>query len=272
MASFEEEATQLHKAGWQQCSTFYPNDKIGGDLGLPEGAVLLVLTQACSVVSYPLKRDPQVELIVATKSQGKFNPRAAEARGGNARKFLVQLDDGNGPAPYLLDIYQRHFAPRELLLEMEPNGPRCSDEDVVRVANWVGRFYTRTALPTELVNRLKAAGFQEKLNAILSEDFDGETLHEQVAVIFGRWEPNDEEGPYRLLLNIAVRSIAAQDRVLEVLKNAFRLPGLEIEIEGIDGVQITIEVPEISTVTLESFEEMRRISDWDLLSGLKEEV
>ena len=81
MSSFAEEANQLHKAGWQQCSTFYPNDKVGSDLGLPSGAVLLVLTQSCSVVSAPLKRDPAVEFIVATKSTGRFNARSNEAKG-----------------------------------------------------------------------------------------------------------------------------------------------------------------------------------------------
>lgn len=269
MSTFEEEAAQLLKAGWQQCSTFYPNDKIGGDLGLPEGAVLLVLTQACSVVSHPLDRDPTVELIVGTKLPKKLDK--GFARGANARKFHLNLDDNGTLVPYELAIYKRHTAPREKLLEFVPDGPRCSDKDAVRVANWVGRFYTRTALPGKLVDLMGAADFQNKLKGILSQEYEGETIHEQVAVIFGRWEPNDEEGPYRLELNLAVRSLDAADKILEVLQKEFGLDSLEIDIQ-IEGVEIRIEVPHISTVTLESFEEMRRISDWDLLSGLKEEV
>ncbi len=271
MASFEEEAAQLLKAGWQQCSTFYPNDRVGSDLGLPEGAVLLVLTQACSVVSKPLKRDPVMELIVGTKL-AKFNPKAPETRGGNARKFHVELGADGERAGYELDIYQRHFIPRSLFVDFAPNGPICSDEDATRVGNWVGRFYTRTAFPNALVEGLRAKDFQKKLEGVLSEKTkDGETVHDQVRVIFGAWTPNDETGPYTLDLHIAVTSVDTVDELNEVLNKAFDLPYPASELD-LGCVVVTIYVHEISTVTLESFEKMRRITDWDLLSGLKEEA
>ena len=272
MASFEEEADQLHKAGWQQCSTFHPNDMIGGDLGLPEGAVLIVLTQACSVVSYPLKRDPLVELIVAIRQPGKFNPRDQQATGANARKLLIELDENGTPVPYLLDIYQRHFAPREKLLGFSPDGPRCSEDDTVRVANWVARYYTRTALPTKMVVLLKEAGFQGKIEAVLKSEFEGAPLHEQVAVIYGRWEPNDETGPYHFSLNIAVRSVWAMEHMQHALGDAFGVHRHELEIESIKDVLVQIEVVDIEAVSLKDYEEQRRISEWDLLSGLMEEA
>jgi hypothetical protein len=270
MASFEEEATQLLKAGWQQCSTFYPNDKVGGDLGLPEGAILLVLTQACSVVSAPLKRDPVMELIVGTKLP-KFNPRAPETRGGNARKFHVELGVEGDRAAYELDIYQRHFIPRDLFLDFVPNGPACSEDDATRVGNWVGRFYTRTAFPNALVEGLRTEDFQKRLEAVLSEKAEnGETMHEQVRVIFGAWSPNDETGPYTLDLHIAMRSIDAVDELNEVLKRAFGIAYPEDKLT-VGCVDVTIYVHEASTLTLESVESLRRITDWDLLSGLKED-
>jgi hypothetical protein len=143
---------------------------------------------------------------------------------------------------------------------------------MIRIANWVARFYNRTALPTELVSRLKAAAFQDKITELLSVWFEGNPLHEQVSVIFGNWEPDDEEGPYRLELDIVVRSIEAMDFLLVVLKNAFALPSLEILIESIEGVVINIEVLEYETVTLAMLDQRRRISEWDLLSGLMDEA
>jgi len=271
MASFEEEAAQLLKAGWQQCSTFYPNDKVGGDLGLSEGAILLVLTQACSVVSTPLERDPVLELIVGTKLQ-KFNPRAPETRGGNARKLHVELGADGTRAAYELDIYQRHFIPRSLFLNFSPNGPACTEEDATRVGNWVGRFYTRTAFPNALVIGLRAEGFQKRLEEVLSKDAkNGETVHEQVRAFFGAWSPNDETGPYTLELHIAVRSLDAVDELNEILNEAFGIAHPEAEL-NLGCVVVTIYVHEASTLTLESVERLRRITDWDLLSGLKEEA
>ncbi|MFS8111662.1 hypothetical protein QD460_08065 [Rhizobium jaguaris] len=271
MSSFQDEAEQLQNAGWQQCSSFHPKAEIGSELGLPEGAVLLVLTQSCSIVSAPLKRDPAVELIVATKFPGKFNPRSPEAKGANARKFLLELRNGDVAVPYTLDIYQRYTFPREKLLAFAPDGPICSKEDSIRVANWVARFYNRSALPTELVSRLKAGNFQGKVADILSTNFEESPLHEQVEVIYGNWDPDDEVGPYHLQLDILVRSIDAQDYALEIFKKVFELPTLVLHIESIAGVAVDIEVLEYGQVTLADLDNRRRITEWDLLSGLLDE-
>lgn len=233
--------------------------------------ILLVLTQACSVVSKPLKRDPVMELIVGTKL-AKFKPKAPETRGGNARKFHVELGADGERAAYELDIYQRHFIPRILFVDFAPNGPACSEDDATRVGNWVGRFYTRTAFPNALVEGLRAEDFQKRLETALSgEAKNGETMHEQVRAIYGAWSPNDETGPYDLDLHIAVTSIDAVDELNEVLKKAFGIayPGDKLTVSC---VGVTIHVLEASTLTLDSVEELRRITDWDLLSGLKEET
>ncbi|GAA3099905.1 hypothetical protein GCM10010520_51640 [Rhizobium viscosum] len=50
MSAFKDEADKLLAAGWRQCSTFYPNAVVGDDLGLPERSILVVMTQACTVV------------------------------------------------------------------------------------------------------------------------------------------------------------------------------------------------------------------------------
>ncbi|MCZ3380390.1 hypothetical protein [Rhizobium sp. AG207R] len=271
MSSFEGEAKQLQDAGWQQCASFYPNAEIGSTLGLPEGAIFLVLTQSCSVVSAPLHRDPTVELIVATKNTAKFNPRSPEAKGANARRFLVELQENGKAIPYLLDIYQRYTFPREKLLTFAPDGPSCSREDSVRIANWVARFYNRSALPTELVLRLKAGDFQAKVGDVLMSNFQGSPLHEQVEIIYGNWDPDDEDGPYNFQLDILVRSIDAQDFAIEVFKAVFELPNPVIHIDGIAGVTIDIEVFEYGQVTLADLDNRRRITEWDLLSGLLDE-
>lgn len=269
MASFEDEARQLLNTGWRQCSTFIPNEHFGGDLGLPEDAVLVVLTQSCSLVSVPLERDPVVEVIVARKAP-KFLPKSVEAKGENARKFMVEFGPADARIPYILEIYGRRTFPREVLLKFPPDGPACSSEDCLRIANWVARFYNRSALPNELVNRLRAAGFSDAFGKVLKSEYDGGHFHEDVRVIYGAWEPDDETGPYEMTLNVLTRSVDANDFALAAFAEMFGTDPSDILVE-MEGVKVQIEAVPIDQVTVAEIDNRLRITDWDLLSGLLEE-
>lgn len=270
MASFEDEALQLLNAGWRQGSTFIPNGHFGGDLGFPGDAVLMVLTQSCSLVSAPLERDPVVEVIVA-KRVPKFLPKSVEAKGENARKLMVEMTTPDGPAPFLLEIYSRRTFPREVLLSFPPDGPACSADDCLRVANWVARFYNRSALPNELVKRLKNSGFHSGFAEVLKSEYEAGQFHEEVRAIYGSWGPDDEEGPYDMSLSVLTRSVDANEFALDAFAKMFGTEPEDILVK-IDGAAVQIEAMPIDQISVASIENRVRITDWDLLSGLLEEV
>jgi hypothetical protein len=232
----------------------------------------MVITQACSVVSPVLEKDPHVELAVVTRHNGKFSPRSFEATGRNVRTFCVCLTDGDAKVPYNIDINGRFTVPREKLLDLAPDGPLCSDEDSYRIANWVARYYNRTALPSLMVNRLAAASFQKRIHALLEFQFEGAPLHEQVVSVYGQWEPDDEIGPYRFHLDVIARGVDGQEFLLRLLSETYGLTfGEPVEI-GIDDVTVTVDVLVHDQVTLADLDEKKRISEWDLLSGLMEQT
>lgn len=271
MSAFKDEADKLLAAGWRQCSTFFPNAVVGNDRGLPEGAILVVMTQACTVVSSDLAKDPHIEVAVATPAQGKFNPKHQDSTGKNGRKLCVCFKDGEAEAPFDIDINSRFTFPREKLLEFAPDGPRCEDEDVGRVANWVARYYNRTALPNLLVIQLGAAKVQDSINKLLKAGFGASPLHEEVHSVYGAWEPDDETGPYRFEIVFIVRSIEAMDELRARLAKTLGLDERELS-HKIEGIELQFEVLVYDQVTLAELDERLRISEWDLLSGLMEQA
>ncbi|MCM2441056.1 hypothetical protein HGO34_15150 [Agrobacterium vitis] len=271
MSAFMEEADKLLAAGWRQCSTFIPNAVVGNDRGLSEGAILVVMTQACTVVGNDLAKDPHIEVAVATPAVGKFNPRHQDSTGKNGRKLCVCFKDGEADAPYNIDINSRFTFPREKLLEFSPDGPQCRDEDVTRIANWVARYYNRTALPNLLVIQLGTAKVQDAISKLLRAEFGASPLHEEVHSVYGAWEPDDESGPYRFEIVFIVRSIDAMDELRARLAKSLGIHEHEL-MHKIDGVEVQFEVLVYDQVTLAELDDRLRISEWDLLSGLMEQA
>jgi hypothetical protein len=271
MSAFKDEADKLLAAGWRQCSTFSPNAVVGNDRGLPADSILVVMTQSCSVVGPNLERDPHIEVAVATPFNGKFSAKSSEAIGRNGRKFCVCLKNGADDAPYMIDINSRFTFPRHLLLDMSPDGPRCHDKDVVRIGNWVARYYNRTALPNLLVNHLGAAKMQDSVTTLLKDSFAAAPLHEEVHSVYGAWEPDDETGPYRFEIVFIVRSIEAMDELRVRLSKSLGVDEHDL-LYKIEGVDLQFEVFVYDQVTLADLDDRLRISEWDLLSGLMEQA
>jgi hypothetical protein len=240
MSAFKDEADKLLAAGWRQCSTFSLNPVVGNDRGLAADSILVIMTQSCSVVGPNLERDPHIEVAVATPVT-KFSAKSAEATGRNGRKFCVCLKNGADDAPYMIDINSRFTFPRELLLQMSPDGPRCDDKDVVRIGNWVARYYNRSALPNLLVIQLGAAKIQETVTPLLKDSFEGVPLHYEVHSVYGAWEPDNETGPYRFEMVFIVHSIEVMDELRARLAKGLGIEEHELLCK-IDGVDLQFEV------------------------------
>ena len=81
-----DDAQALLDAGWTQGSVFLPNAYVAIPAGLErQGAFLIVCTQACSLVSMSLDKDPFVELAVATPV-AVYKARSEAATGKDVRR------------------------------------------------------------------------------------------------------------------------------------------------------------------------------------------
>ena len=150
----ESEARRVLEAGWRQGSVCRPP----ADLAIPvsidrEKEWLVVCTQSCTVVSPNLANDPHIEFLVA-KPIGGYKPNSQEATGKTIRRFHLPISGHPGVAALDCDINRRFVAPRSLCLTTTPDaGIMVSEEASRNLAGWISRYYTRVALPNELVIR-----------------------------------------------------------------------------------------------------------------------
>jgi hypothetical protein len=143
------EAETRLASGWLQGAIFKSNALIGVPHGIEVGTLLVVLTQSCTVVSPSLARDPVIEVAVVTPEGKTFNPKAQESTGKVFRKLSVPLGE-HDPESGIVDINRRYFIPREALLQSKPDGPGMNAGIGKAIGGWVGRYYTRAALPNRL--------------------------------------------------------------------------------------------------------------------------
>jgi hypothetical protein len=172
----EFDALQINKAGWRQGSVF-----VLPDLDLPfefdaSSECLIITTQSCSVVSPRFETDPFVEAM-AVRKLSKFNERSFEAIGKNQRKLHLKLTTPSHDCVALeCDINRRVFFQRKKLLTTTPiHDLSIGDQGAKKLASWMGRHYTRTALPDQLVQNMRQR-FLPKLEKILKEITDNGTI------------------------------------------------------------------------------------------------
>jgi len=264
-----DEAEGLLRAGWRQGSVCRPWQ----GLALPEGAhgepFLILLTQSCTVVSPNWTANPFVEFAVATRHPQRFNPNAQEARGKNLRKLVVPVE-GDGFDALEIEVNSRFFVRRELLLGREPDGPRSPvGVDLGRrVGGWMGRQYSRAALPNKLVALLKP-NLLKRIEKLLGK---GEgALHETVVGIYAGWEPDDEDGPYTVKFMVVCSDERAVEAMLDGLTPAIpERDGYLVHVE--EGLTVTLDIAPAHTITLAEVERLSRFSEWDFLTDLGEEL
>jgi len=263
----ENEAQRVLEAGWRQGSVFRP--PVGLALPVPfdhDSELLVVCTQSCVVVSRDLTRDPHIEFIVA-KPTGRYKASSQEATGKNLRCFHLPVSRmANAPA-LECDINRRFFLPRELCLTHPPETGIAVSEDAARnLAGWISLYYTRVALPNELVIRAKGL-FDTIKSALKKNTQSGERLSDSIDKTLVRWLPDIElQGG---LYHLDILFLCANDDADMQLN---RLLGTKLqpftEEGGHDGIKLTYANKVRSQTFISELDGYKRLSEWDYLSNL----
>lgn len=263
----EEEAHQILQAGWRQGRVFRP--PLGYPLPVPfdyENEWLVVCTQSCTVVSADLDRDPHIEFLVA-KPAAHYKANSPEATGKNQRRFHLPVSGLPGVTSLECDINRRFFEPRALCLSNPPDVNIVVSEDAVRnLAGWISRYYTRVALPNELVRRAKGL-FGIIKEALRDNTRNGEMLSNSIDKILVRWSPDTElpNGLYKIDILFLCADGASDLRLNSLLE--VRLQQFT-EKDGHDGIKLTYENTVRSQTFLSQLDGYKRLSEWDYLSNL----
>jgi len=139
--------------GWRQGAIFDPCG-IVENIQLTDSELLVLCTQSCTVVSSRFATDPIVEAMVV-KLLPKYNPRAFEATGKNQRKLHIEVIGSSEFKCIECDINRRFFLDRHHLLNINPLEEfEIGVEGSTKLAGWLGRSYTRIALPNLLARML----------------------------------------------------------------------------------------------------------------------
>ena len=259
------DAERLLAEGWRQGSVFKPNEVVALPAGCSQESLLVVVSQSCTVVSHDWTKDPVVEVAVASPSEKPYSKlhRSSEAVGKNYRTLLIPVD-GEGFDCLLIDVYSRFFIPREKLLSFKPD---FSTEPTtgLRVAAWMGRHFTRTALPDALVVKLKEAVLpllEKTLRAKLGEA----PIHEGVHAIYLKWDPDEEVDAYGVDILFVCESDAEADDLDQRLMEAF---GGDDQIRhSADGLNVLITVSAAGATTIADVAERKRLSFFDYFTNL----
>ncbi|MCJ2052104.1 hypothetical protein [Methylobacterium sp. J-070] len=264
------EADKLLADGWTQGSLFLPNEHVG----IPEGlerpsAHLIVCTQACSLVSDSLRKDPWVELAVVVPV-ATYSGKSGEATGKNARRYHLPVS-GAAFQAVDIDINARFAVRRESLLHFAPGQAKATEEACRAFAGWIGRYYTRIALPNALVARLRGSVF-EPLEKFFkgSPKGGGPKQYEGVHSIYVRWKPSTELQPnesYDVDFLILHDEGAAADALERHLSEIGLDPGGRVEKPGLT---VSCSAQARSETVLTDLDGYTRLSEWDHLTGLDE--
>lgn len=255
--SFERtQAEALLEAGWRQGALFASNEWI--PLPDSQDALIVVLTQSCTVVSSRLETDPHIEVALA-RCKETFNPKDQNAQGKNVRKLLLPVV-GDGFQAIEIDINTRKLLPRELLLNFAPTGPQLSENEARKIGGWMARYYARVALPNTLVERIRREAF-DAIKKGLKTQHDGAPLHVKTRSALIDWQPDDEEGPYR----VRITMICHDQSATEALDRAIGGKA----VSGL-GDEITVDVVSADATFLSELEGRTRLSEWDYFSDLGE--
>lgn len=264
------EADKLLADGWTQGSLFLPNEHVGVPEGFERpGAQLIVCTQACSLVSDSLKKDPWVELAVVVPV-ATYSLKSGEATGKNARRYHLPVL-GAAFQAVEIDINARFAVRRESLLHFTPSRAKAAEEACRAFAGWIGRYYTRIALPNALVARLGGAVF-EPLEKFLkkSPKGGGPKHYEGVHSIYVRWEPSTELTPDESY-DVDFLILHDEGGAADALERHLSEIGLDPE-GGVEkpGLTVSCSVQARRETVLTDLDGYTRLSEWDHLTGLDE--
>jgi hypothetical protein len=209
-----EIALGIKAAGWRQGCVFLPNENIELPFFFDSiNEVLIVISQSCSVVSPRFDADPFVEAIAAKKIAA-YNERAPEATGKNQRKLHIKLSMKKEDCTALeCDINRRFNFDRKKLLDLLIIQEfSIQDSRAKKIATCLGRYYTRIALPDELVKSMK-----KHLLPVLEKSLKKDSIHFEVDSIYITYESQFDTGFFNLKLLFCCKSEALADKLDQIL-------------------------------------------------------
>jgi hypothetical protein len=262
-----EQANALLYAGWRQGRIFAPSQEVG-ETGT-EGAYWVVCTQSCTIVSPCLIRDPLVE-IAEGRPVANYAPKSAEARGKNVRKFHLPIGGADFPA-LEIDINSRRFVRRDLLLGVTPAKVSVAEEARRNFAGWISRYYTRIALPNELVTRLNVTVLR-KLEPFLKgklDDRSSAVRHEEIASMWIKFTPEVELAKDRDYA-VDLMVLCDDQQTAEVIERALLEHVFDSHELNIDGIALRFEVKSKTESFISELDGWLRFTEWDYFSGMGE--
>lgn len=256
--------------GWRQGSIFHP-DNVLQEVKLAEGELLIICTQSCTVVSQRYTTDPIVEAMVV-KTFVKYNSKSFEATGKNQRKLHLEVAADTEIKCIECDINRRFFFDRKHLLSINPMQEiEIGTRGVNKLAGWLGRSYTRIALPDLLVERLKPEIFPFILKCISEKQVGGQKkgapIHESVSFAYIDWQPRSNFADIFELRLIFICDDTATEAALE--SQLIEILELNQRLEGKNGIRIADVICRTPDTTfLSDLNGFERFSEWDFLSEL----
>lgn len=127
----------------------------------------LIASQTCDLHNSDFQKTPVFELVAASKID-HCDP--SKIKGDSPRILHVEAQSSSGSVAFEISIQKRRWLPRELLAQFpKPNlnvrgGYRSDGSDWLDVfSGWLGRSYTRVALPDEFNDALRNARIEQVL-------------------------------------------------------------------------------------------------------------
>lgn len=256
--------------GWRQGSIFHPDD-ILKKLLLNDEELLIICTQSCTVVSSRYTTDPTVEAMVV-QTLAKYNPKTFEATGKNQRKLHLEVTSNSQIKCIECDINRRFFFNRQHLLKIAPlQEIEIDTQGVSKLAGWLGRSYTRIALPDLLVERMRPKVLPFILKCLNEKQIDGpkkgSPIHESISFAYIDWQPRSDfadlfEIKFIFICDDVYTETLLERNLIEIFK-LYQLPEGKNQIRIMD---VICRTP--NTTFLSDLNGFERFSEWDFLSEL----
>ena len=131
------------------------------------------------------------------KPLAKYNPRAFEATGKNQRKLHLEVAGSSQIKCIECDINRRFFFDRHRLLKITPlQELEIGAQGETKLAGWLGRSYTRIALPNLLVERMRPEILPFISKCLMKSKWMGQNkgspIHESVSFAYLDWQPRSD--------------------------------------------------------------------------------
>lgn len=267
----------IAEIGWRQCSLFRPSkpdELLPSFLAFnPENEWLAICSQSCSVCSLNFEQDPFVEVIVGTELTS-IDLKTPAARGTSVREIHFPVSGFGSAEGLSFKIARRAFIPRRLLLTEKLDTRNALIPQLRQFQGWLARYYTRIALPDELVVRLRSTkGVKETIKKALKKKLSDQKtpVHNDVLSFHITWSPDNEilgTESYEITILIACRSNEAQELLDRELSS---LVSGKHEYPIKDG--IIYDAPTVKLyddITLADIDGTSVFTEWDDLSDLDE--